>query len=97
MPQRQVILDDKALNIAPITGGIIRLSKSESGRISINIAKSATHNEIKQFLQQQKVETKTAKKQVRLPAAVFPCAPGIVIFPKSLPIRLASPSPKASA
>ena len=51
----------------------------------------------KQFPQQQKVETKTAAKQVRLPAAVFPWAPGIVIFPISFPIRLASPSPKERA
>ena len=82
---------------SPIAGGIIRLSKSERGRISINIAQSATQREIKQSPQQQKVEIKTAKKQVRLPAAVFPWAPGIVIFPKSFPIRLARPSPKASA
>jgi hypothetical protein len=59
-------------NKPPITGGIIRLSKSASGSISINIAHSPTTREIKQFPQQQKVERKTAKKQVRLPAAVFP-------------------------
>lgn len=63
---------DKRENKNPIAGGIIRLSKSASGRISINIAHKATIREIKQFWQQQKVVMKTAKKQVRLPAAVLP-------------------------
>ena len=65
------MLADRTENIQPITGGISRLSKSASGRASINIAHNATIREVKQHPQQQKVETKTAKKHVRLPAAVF--------------------------
>jgi len=91
------VLADITENKNPIAGGIIKLSKSARGRTSINIAQKAIKSEVRVHPQQQNVEIKTAKKQVRLPAAVFPCAPGIVIFPKSLPIKLARPSPKASA
>ena len=58
--------------MTPIAGGIIKLSKSASGSTSINIAHRAIINEVTVQPQQQKVETNTAIKQVKLPATVFP-------------------------
>ena len=66
------MLADKKLYIHPIAGGIIRLSKSARGRTSIHIAQAAIISEHIQQPEQQKVEIKTAKKQVKLPATVFP-------------------------
>ena len=61
------------------------------------MAKIATNKLTRHKWQQQKVAIKTAVKQVRLPATVFPWAPGIVIFPINFPPRLANPSPNERA
>ena len=63
---------DTTEKIHPITGGIKRLSKSAMGKTSINIAASPITSEIRVEPQQQKVDIKTALKQVRLPATVLP-------------------------
>lgn len=73
------------------------LSKSASGKTSISIVQKASRKEIEVLLQIKKVEQKTAKKHARLPATVFPRAPGTGTFPISFPIKLAKPSPNASA
>ena len=73
------------------------MSKSAIGMTSIIIAASARKNETAALRHTQNEEMNTAKKQVRLPAAVFPCVKGMYMRPNSFPQRLASPSPNASA
>ena len=66
------MLTDIIEKIQPITGGIIRLSKSASGKTSMHMAARPITRAIKVEPKQAKVEIKTAKKQVRLPATVLP-------------------------
>src|SRR5574344_2906034 len=58
--------------IPPSAIGIIRLSKSFRGSTSINMPDAAIISDASAFLLTQKDEMKTAVKQVRLPATVFP-------------------------
>src|SRR5574344_1558268 len=81
----------------PIKIGITRLSKSFNGRTSISIANVPKINDIRQLWQNKQAEINTAKKQVKLPATVFPFVPGITTLPISFPIKLARPSPNDKA
>lgn len=81
----------------PITNGINILSKSFRGKTSIIIPTNARTKDTNVFLDTRKDSQKIAKKQARQPSTVFPNVKGIFILPKSLPTKLASPSPKESA
>ena len=77
--------------------GITRLSKSLSGKSSINIPTAAMDKESAHDPNTAYDERNIARKHVRLPAAVFPCVNGMIHCPNIFPERLASPSPNASA
>ena len=75
----------------------MRLSKSFNGKSSIKVPIDAKIKaEIRDFVC-NKIAPKIPKKQARLPNTVFPFVKGILLFPKTLPHKLASPSPSPSA